>query len=75
LGGQTATAVTQSFTFLAYIIPIFGGIIADTKWGRFKTICVGTLIGAIAHILLVIPAIPKVIASGNALGKSGIRPA
>lgn len=37
----------------------------DTKWGRFKTICVGTAVGAIAHVLLVIPAIPKVIADPN----------
>lgn len=29
-------AVTTTFTFLAYTIPILGGIIADTKWGRFK---------------------------------------
>jgi len=66
-GLQTATALTTLFQFLAYTIPIFGGIIADTKWGRFKTICVGTAVGVIAHILLVIPAIPSVILSGNAL--------
>ncbi|KZV93794.1 PTR2-domain-containing protein [Exidia glandulosa HHB12029] len=66
-GGRTATALTTLFQFLAYTIPIFGGIVADTKWGRFKTICVGTAVGAIAHILLVIPAIPSVILSGNAL--------
>jgi POT family proton-dependent oligopeptide transporter len=29
------------FTFLAYVTPILGGIVADVKWGRFKTICVG----------------------------------
>jgi POT family proton-dependent oligopeptide transporter len=48
------------------IIPIVGGIVADTKWGRFKTICIGTAVGAVAHFLLIIPAIPSVIASGNA---------
>ncbi|KAF8916498.1 POT family-domain-containing protein [Mucidula mucida] len=67
LGSEAATAVTQTFTFLAYCIPIFGGIVADTRWGRFKAICVGTAIGAIAHVLLVVPAIPSVIASGHAL--------
>ncbi|EJD51769.1 putative peptide transporter [Auricularia subglabra TFB-10046 SS5] len=67
-GGRTATALTTMFTFLAYTIPIFGGIVADTRWGRFKTICVGTAVGAIAHILLVVPAIPAVIESGKALG-------
>ncbi|KAL8280605.1 hypothetical protein RQP46_006928 [Phenoliferia psychrophenolica] len=49
-----------------YTIPILGGIIADTKWGRFKTICVGTAIGATAHVLLVIPAIPAVLEKQNA---------
>ncbi len=67
-GSQMSTALTQLFTFLAYTIPIFGAIIADTKWGRFKTICVGVAVGFIAHILLIIPAIPSVIASGHAIG-------
>jgi POT family proton-dependent oligopeptide transporter len=62
LGSVTASALTTLFSFLAYVIPIYGGIVADTKWGRFKTICVGTAVGGLAHILLVIPAIPSVIA-------------
>lgn len=28
-------------------------MVADTKWGRFKTIVVGTAVGAIAHVILV----------------------
>ncbi|WWD15622.1 hypothetical protein CI109_100044 [Kwoniella shandongensis] len=65
LGSRDASALTNMFTFLAYVIPIFGGIIADTKWGRFKTIAVGTAIGAFSHVLLVIPAIPSVISHPN----------
>lgn len=65
LGSVDASALTNLFTFLAYVIPIYGGIVADTKWGRFKTICVGTAVGAIAHVLLVIPAIPSVINNPN----------
>lgn len=53
------------FNFLTYTIPIFGAYIADTKWGRFKTIMVGILIGAVAHVLLIIPALPSVIAAGT----------
>lgn len=41
LGSVKATAVVNMFTFLAYVTPILGGIVADVKWGRFKTICVG----------------------------------
>jgi POT family proton-dependent oligopeptide transporter len=66
MGSTAATATGQTFTFLAYVIPILGGIMADTRWGRFKTICVGTLVGAVAHVLLVIPAIPSVISTGHA---------
>ncbi|WVQ62925.1 uncharacterized protein L199_001074 [Kwoniella botswanensis] len=69
LGSKTTSALTNLFTFLAYVIPIWGGIVADTKWGRFKAICVGTAVGAIAHIILVVPAIPSVITHPNgALG-------
>ncbi|WRT65309.1 uncharacterized protein IL334_002252 [Kwoniella shivajii] len=66
LGSVDASALTNLFTFLAYVIPIYGGIVADTKWGRFKAICVGTAVGGFAHILLVIPAIPSVITHPNA---------
>ncbi|ORY25561.1 POT family-domain-containing protein [Naematelia encephala] len=65
LGSVDTSAFTNMFTFLAFVIPIFGGILADTKLGRFKTICWGTAVGAIAHVLLVIPAIPSVIANPN----------
>ena len=33
LGSVAASAVTSTFTFLSYVIPIIGGIVADTKWG------------------------------------------
>lgn len=66
LGSVKASAIASMFTFLAYVIPIFGAIIADTKWGRFKTICVGTGVGVVAHFLLVIPAIPAVIPTNAA---------
>ena len=39
--------------------------LVDTRWGRFKTICIGTAVGAIAHVILVIPAIPSVIKHPN----------
>lgn len=47
----------------SYVVPIIGGIVSDTKWGRFKTIAIGTAVGAVAHIVLVVPAIPSVIAN------------
>ncbi|KAF9464099.1 POT family-domain-containing protein [Collybia nuda] len=67
LGIPVATALTTSFAFVAYVFPIFGGILADTKWGRYKTICVGTAIGAISHIILLVAGTPKIIQGGHAL--------
>lgn len=66
MGSVSASAVGSTFTFLAYVVPILGGIVSDAYWGRYKTICVGVAIGVLSHILLVIPAIPSVIATGHA---------
>lgn len=66
MGSVSASAVGSTFTFLAYVVPILGGIVSDAYWGRFKTIFVGVGIGIVSHILLVIPAIPSVIAGGHA---------
>ncbi|KAJ7272824.1 PTR2-domain-containing protein, partial [Mycena rebaudengoi] len=67
MGLIAATGLTKTFSLLAYTLPILGGIMADAKWGRFKTICIGTVIGAVAHIVLVIAGIPSVIAGGKAI--------
>ncbi|WVF69297.1 hypothetical protein IAT40_004073 [Kwoniella sp. CBS 6097] len=67
-GTVKASAVYNAFVFLAYVIPIFGGIIADTRWGRFKTISVGVAVGFVAHVLMVISAIPNVLSGGHAIG-------
>ena len=43
------------------MIPLFGGYIADTKWGRYKTVCIAVGIAIVGHILLIISSIPGVI--------------
>ncbi|KAH8117120.1 PTR2-domain-containing protein [Phellopilus nigrolimitatus] len=40
LGQSTASGLQQVFSAFAYVFPLFGAIIADTKWGRYKTITV-----------------------------------
>lgn len=52
MGLQTASALTLLFTFLAYLLPIFGAWIADTKIGRYQAIVLGVLIGGLAHIIM-----------------------
>lgn len=43
------------------MIPLFGAYIADTRWGRFKTICWSVAIALLGHVLLIISAVPGVI--------------
>ncbi|KAI1173345.1 POT family protein [Nemania sp. FL0916] len=64
LGIQAASALTLLFTFLAYVIPIFGAWWADTKIGRYAAIVYGVLIGGVAHVL-VGGAAPAVLAVGK----------
>lgn len=53
-GSVVASALVNMFTFLAYVIPFWGAISADTQVGRFKAICIGTAVGALAHIMLIV---------------------
>lgn len=65
MGLKAGSALTLLFTFLAYTIPILGGYIADTKLGRYKTICIGVLICGISHIIMVFGALPSVLQAGH----------
>lgn len=72
-GLQAASGLTLLLKFLAYVVPLWGGFIADTKLGRFKAIWIGVIIGFVSHVLFVIAAIPSVISHPNgALGVTAI---
>ncbi|BEJ02988.1 hypothetical protein CcaverHIS641_0101630 [Cutaneotrichosporon cavernicola] len=43
-----------------------GGALADVRWGKFRTIAVGTAVSGVAHVLCVWAAIPSVLLSGTA---------
>jgi dipeptide/tripeptide permease len=60
-------AIGLVFLFLAYVVPIFGGWVADTKLGRFKTILIGVLICGVSHIIMICGAIPSVLDSGHGM--------
>lgn len=38
LGQRVATALTLFNSFWSYVMPLLGGYLADTYWGKFKTI-------------------------------------
>lgn len=67
-GSVVATAMTEAFKFMAYALPIFFGWLADTKYGRFRMICQGVAICGVAHIIMIISALPSVLQSGKAIG-------
>ncbi|KAL9708586.1 hypothetical protein Ac2012v2_008255 [Leucoagaricus gongylophorus] len=68
MGQRASTGLTTFYQFWCYIIPLFGAYIADTYWGRYKTICLAVFITLIGHILLIIAAVPGVIEHQNAIG-------
>ncbi|TCD69601.1 hypothetical protein EIP91_007023 [Steccherinum ochraceum] len=61
MGQRTATGLNTFNSFWVYVIPLFGAYIADTRWGRYKTICYSVAVALLGHVLLVISAVPGVI--------------
>ncbi|CUM64881.1 uncharacterized protein PRCAT00002497001 [Priceomyces carsonii] len=67
LGVPAATAITYTLTFVAYVVPLYAGFVADSQVGKFKAIWIGVICGFFAHILLIVAAAPSVIAAGHAI--------
>lgn len=67
MGLQFASAFGILFTFLAYVIPLFGAFIADTKLGRYKTIVIGVVIGGVAHLIMIAGAAPSILRAGKGM--------
>ncbi|KAJ5247509.1 hypothetical protein N7468_002492 [Penicillium chermesinum] len=64
MGLQASSGLTLLFTFLAYVIPIFGGWWADVYVGRYKAIIWGVLLCGLAHIIQLVGVIPSVLQRG-----------
>ncbi|KAG8160581.1 hypothetical protein KVR01_010117 [Diaporthe batatas] len=65
MGIQAASALGLLFTFLAFVIPIFGAWIADTKIGRYQAIVWGVFIGGVAHVIMIGGAAPALLQAGR----------
>ncbi|KAK6462583.1 POT family-domain-containing protein [Scheffersomyces coipomensis] len=65
-GLQAANALNLLLTFVAYVVPLYGGFIADTKIGKYKAIWIGVIAGLVSHILFVIASLPSVLKHGSA---------
>ncbi|TFK95693.1 peptide transporter PTR2B [Pterulicium gracile] len=58
-GQQTAFALSTFNSFFVYVTPWVGAILADTIWGRYKTIMIFALVCLAGHIILVGSATPS----------------
>lgn len=67
LGQQKAVALLYAFQFWCYLTPIFGAIIADSYWGKYKTILRFAIINVIGVFVLVVSSLPVNIDNGWAL--------
>ncbi|KAF8148069.1 peptide transporter PTR2A [Crassisporium funariophilum] len=68
MGQRASTGLTTFYQFWCYVTPLLGAYIADTYWGRFKTICVAVFIALVGHIILIVAAVPGVIEKQSAIG-------
>ena len=58
---DSATAVFHLYTFLAFFMPIFGSMIADSYIGKFWTILIFSFIYAVGCISISLSAIPCIL--------------
>ncbi|SMN22300.1 similar to Saccharomyces cerevisiae YKR093W PTR2 Integral membrane peptide transporter, mediates transport of di-and tri-peptides [Maudiozyma saulgeensis] len=68
LDSSGATGLSYFFQFWCYITPIFGGYMADTYWGKYNTIAVGTGIYLVGIFILFITSIPSITDKNTGLG-------
>ncbi|KAI5802040.1 oligopeptide transporter [Pyronema domesticum] len=61
LGQKTATALVSFHSLWVYLMPLFGAYLADTRWGRYRTIVYAIFVTILGHAILVICSIPQII--------------
>jgi proton-dependent oligopeptide transporter, POT family len=74
----TANAKTHDFVAMSYLLPLFGGMVSDWFWGKYKTILYLSIVYAIGNILLATSVNNEAIFTSAlmliALGAGGIKP-
>ncbi|KAK6212054.1 POT family protein [Colletotrichum tabaci] len=63
LGQRASTALTLFNSFWSYVMPLVGGYLADTYWGRYLTIQWAIVVATFGHILIIVAAVPLVISN------------
>ncbi|KAI1353629.1 POT family protein [Xylaria sp. FL0043] len=65
-GQQASTGLVTFNSFWAYLMPLVGGYLSDTYWGKYKTIHVAIAVATFGHFILIISALPPVIKNPDA---------
>ncbi|KAJ5138146.1 hypothetical protein N7526_004379 [Penicillium atrosanguineum] len=66
MGQRASTGLTLFNQFWSYIMPLMGAYVADQYWGRFRTIFASIAVALVGHSILIVSAIPNVIATPEA---------
>ncbi len=74
----TANAKTHDFVAMTYLLPMFGGMMADWFWGKYKTILWLSIVYAFGSLMLALSVDSEVMFTSSllliALGAGGIKP-
>jgi proton-dependent oligopeptide transporter, POT family len=74
----TANAKTHDFVAMSYLLPMFGGMVSDWFWGKYKTILYLSIVYVIGNIALAVSVNSEMIFTTSlmliALGAGGIKP-
>lgn len=68
LNTQGANALSYFWQFWCYVTPVFGAWVADTYFGKFKTICIFCVIYIIGIFVLFITSLPSIADRNTSLG-------
>eukprot|EP00042_Codosiga_hollandica_P043993 m.426273 g.426273 ORF g.426273 m.426273 type:complete len:776 (+) comp56687_c0_seq2:1172-3499(+) len=84
---NTAVVVYHLFNLFCYSMPLFGGILADSKFGKFRTIFYLSLVYSAGNAMLSLTSVPHIAEASNpkwwggvvglfliAVGTGGIKP-
>jgi proton-dependent oligopeptide transporter, POT family len=74
----TANAKTHDFVAMSYLLPMFGGMVSDWFWGKYKTILYLSIVYVIGNLALAISVNSEIVFTSAlmliALGAGGIKP-
>ena len=73
-----ANAATHDFVAMSYLLPLFGGMLADWFWGKYKTILYLSMVYVVGNVMLAVSVDNYTLFTSSlmliAMGAGGIKP-